>query len=367
MPKVVVRFDGTPARLGAAVTEHIEGMKAQYSKSHVENRVITLRKLRRVVGDETWIHDITPQDVTRFWNEICTTRSNNSQCIDHNATKKFFEWCDDMGYRAGISPMKHIRAPKPFYKERRRVPVEQFPDLLAAASLTPRDRMFVACGLYMLCRKVEMYNIPWGHVDRAGGVIYITRTKTDDDDFLAISDELEDELGYYEDWYRYCTDTPKHQALNPKWYLTPSFTKPFFTGGKAWHRGLIRPTVIMDRQAGSRLVKRALDGIGFPTTDFLTGKSTKEGAHTLRRSGARALYDAMIDAGEVAALRHVQLQLGHATPGQTQKYIGAEADKQTRNALIKGKVMYPKAAAAKAVLVADPEEVKKYGHLRVVS
>lgn len=365
------KWDGRRAQLGPAVQEYVEFLQDNYAVTTVSNKKIALRKMVRILGETRWVDEVETWDMTAVWLECSKTRSDNSRIIDHQAYKHFFEWCADSQYRSNtVSPMKHIKAPRPFYKERKRVPVEQF-EALKTACITPRDRMFVALGLYMLCRKVELSHIPWGDVDRENGEIIITRFKTKDSDVLAISDELEQELDYYEDWYKFVTDTPKFKPLQPHWMLTPRFTRPRFQGRGKWCVGFIRPDMVMDKETGGDIALRALNAIGFPTRELVKGvngewteKSLREGAHTLRRSGARALHDALVVAGFVDAMRKVQLQLGHKTLEQTEKYIGASPDREARNKAIRGKVMYPKAAAIK---IATAEETKTYGHLRVVS
>lgn len=368
------KWDGRRAALSAAVAEYVDYIKDTLAVSTVENKQIALRKMLRVLGGSVMVDEVAPWDMTKVWLECGKTRGDNARIIDHQAYKHFFEWCADMEYRQiGRSPIKHIKAPKPYYKERKRVAVEKFEDLKNAC-ITPRDRMFVASGLYMLCRKVELTSIPWSDVDRDAGLITITRFKTKDDDVLAISDELESELEYYEDWYKFVTDTPKFTPLQPNWFLIPRFTRPQFTGNLPgqWCRGYIRPDIQMDKQTGGDITIRALNAIGFPTREIVRGpsgvmsdKSLREGAHTLRRSGARALFDAEVDAGNVKALRHVQLQLGHKTASQTEAYIGVSPDRMERNERIRGKVMYPKAAAIKAARI-EEHDGKQYGHLRVV-
>lgn len=365
------KWDGRRAQLRPAVLEYTAFLKDNYAVSTVENKTIALRKMVKVLGGGRWVDEVEPWDMTAVWLECGKTRGDNARIIDHQAYKHFFKWCAQMQYRSNnVELMEHIKAPKPFYKERKRVPVEQFEDLKSAC-ITPRDRMYISTGLYMLCRKVELSSIPWGDVDRENGEIVITRFKTKKPDVLAISDELEQELEYYEDWYKFVTDTPKFTPLQPHWVLTPRFTRPQFQGGQKWCRGLIRPDMVMDKQTGGEIAQRALNAIGFPTRELVRGpggewtdKSLREGAHTLRRSGARALYDALVEAGFVDAMRKVQQQLGHQTLQQTEAYIGASPDREARNKAIRGKVMYPKAAAIKAAR--NDEAGKSYGHLRVV-
>lgn len=363
MPRAA-KWDGEWVKLADAVSEYKIYLADNKAPSTVENKMIALRKMVKTLGAAKWTHEVDFADMTQVWMVCGKTRSNNSRIIDHQAFKHFFTWCENMKYREHFgNPMKSINCPKPHYRERNRVPVEQFEDL-KKATVTPRDRMYVSNLLYMLCRKVELYHIRWADVNREAGEIYFVRHKTGDDERLAISDELEQELEYYEDWYRWTMDIPKGKDLNPAWFLTPRFTRPQFIGSGKWVRGLIRPDVQMGKQDGARIVVAALDVIGFPTRDLVTDVSLQEGAHTLRRSGARALFDAEVEAGNAKAMRHVQLTLGHKTMQQTENYIGAQPDRMERNAKIRGQVMYPKARAIKD---AETREIERGGLRLVVS
>lgn len=364
MPAKRVKFDGEALRLGDAVGEYVAFIGTTLKPSTVENKVLALRKMTRVVGGQSWTHEVSPQDISKVWNLATTTRNQNSLIVDHQAIKHFFIWCTTMGYWIGANPIGHIKAPKPVKRNHRYVAAEKFPALITSC-VSPRDRLYVANGLYSLCRKVELYTWTWADIDRDAGEIMITRHKTGEDDVLAIGQEMEYELDYYEDWYRWITDTPKFQPLNPGWYVTPKFTRPFFTAS-GLVKGNIRPTELMGRQDGGLIVQKALKSIDFPLRNATTGLSTREGAHTLRRSGARAMYDALVAAEDVQALRKVQLQLGHKHQWQTLDYIGADPDKKARNDTLRGQVMYPQAQAAREELEESLAGRRSYGHLRSV-
>lgn len=363
-------WTGYRRHLGEAVTEYLEFLVTDgLSAGTIKSRRNSLNKMLSVVNREIYVHSVEAHHMSKVWAEVGKSRGNNSKCIDHCSYKQFFAWCETMKYRQRHeSPFAHIRRPKEFFPERRRVDEEQFPDLLAAAggeSRFPRDRMYVALGLYSIGRKMEMADVKWGDIDRKNGEFIMMRHKTGQDDVLAIGEELEEELEYYEDWYRWVTNTPAGQPINPEWYVCPAATKPQFIGGRNRHRGYIRPADRMDQQTAGAIVKNALKAIGFEMRNLETGKAAYEGAHTLRRSGARALYNAYAEAGHDDAIRIVQQQLGHATMAQTEKYIGLTLDRKRRNDRIRGKVMYPKAKARREEL--NAERRKMYSHLRVVS
>lgn len=375
----VSEWHGYRRRIREAVREYLDYNRANgLAEGTIGTRRTAFNKMEEVLGD-IYVHSIEPQMMTRVWTRCGRDRSQNALRVDYQTFKGFFEWCEDMKYRQRFeSPFRHIKRPKTIKKERNRVPEEQFQDLMGAAQEYDGlwARMFVAKGLYILGRKVEMNHIQIGDINRDEG-IRLFRSKTGDGDRMPIADEFQEELDEYFEWYRWITDTKK---LDPSWYLVPRFTRPTFVPGsnKEMHRGFIRPDVMLAQDAGTRITKIALEAIGFPLRDAETGRSNNEGAHTLRRSGARALYNNLVEMGHDGAMRTVQQMLGHVKMSQTEEYIGLTLDRKIRNDLIHGKVMYRKAqknpvAEQPAPIVlptADETAIvtgKSYGHLRVVS
>lgn len=368
-------WNGYRRRIPEAVLEYIDYMRSNdTSEGTIKSRRTAFNKMEEVLKD-MYVHSVEPQHMTRVWQRVGQTRSGNARRIDYQAFKGFFEWCENMKYRQRHeSPFKHIKRPAIVKKERHRVAEEEFPALLDATP-NPRDRMFIAKGLYILGRKVEMNHIVIGDVDRHEGEIILFRSKTGTGDRMPISDELDRELEEYFNWYRWVTDTTK---LDKNWYLVPRSTRPQWVTNKEWHPGTIRPDVMMREDTGTRITKLALEAIGFPIRESDTGKASMEGAHTLRRSGARALYNNLVEMGHDGAMRIVQQMLGHVKMSQTEEYIGLTLDRKMRNDMIKGKVMYRKAqpdyVAPEKPGLSLPEEPeleivtgKTYGHLRVVS
>jgi integrase len=103
------------------------------------------------------------------------------------------------------------------------------------------------------------------------------------------------------------------------------------------HDSAYRP----DRKIGGagRIVNPILEKIGFPVVDE-NGKPCGEGSHTIRRSGARALFDQLVEGGYDHALRLTQSLLHHSSVVQTERYIGITADRRSRDDILRGKIMY---------------------------
>jgi integrase len=86
-------------------------------------------------------------------------------------------------------------------------------------------------------------------------------------------------------------------------------------------------------------VQRTLEAAGYQIKDE-NGRSNYEGSHTLRRSGARALYDRLLDDGHDGAIRVVQAMLHHSSVIQTEHYLGMKLDQARRDKLLKGQRMF---------------------------
>lgn len=251
--------------------------------------------------------------------------------------RSFIEFCRLRGYvprtcaiGADLDYMKKVEA------ERHRVPVTKFGQLLDACE-TPRDRVLVALGLYLFLRGGEITSLRVRDVNLDTGEIVTTIHKTKDSDVMPISAELDAELRrWLEEYAAQCG------PLQPDWYLVPRRyglkaeqprdDKGAFVKGDS---GAVALTLLPDKPLTNPhlYVQKALAKIGFATQQ-------REGVHTLRRSGARALFDALVDAGYDGALKQVQAMLHHKNGNMTERYLGLQADRHRRDRTIKGQYMF---------------------------
>jgi len=80
-----------------------------------------------------------------------------------------------------------------------------------------------------------------------------------------------------------------------------------------------------------RYVQKPLRAFGVTLRDG-DDKSKMEGVHTLRRSGARALFDEMVAQGSYdRVLRNVSAMLHHKSTVMTERYLGFDVDVTKRN------------------------------------
>ena len=267
----------------------------------------------------------------------------------HTNMGKFFRWLRARGYMdLNTDPLFGHSTRQVPARERRRVPLADFPRLLDAA-YHPRDRMVVALGLFLFLRQSEISSLTVGDVDLASGEILVTVHKTGEVDRMPISAELDAELRRWLTFY-----TRQCGPLSDGWLLCPAKRALHVTNGPG---GLFqRSPVVDDRLLPDRrmvkiedVAKRALTGIGWDTN------GQWEGIHTLRRSGARAMFDELVAAGYDGALRQVQVMLHHKAGTMTERYLGLTLDKQKRNASIRGKNLFPSLASTTVTTLGEVE------------
>lgn len=252
--------------------------------------------------------------------------------------RSFCTWARARRYlAAGSDPTAHLRTMKRDVTPRLRIASRDFERLLDAAP-HPHERIVVALGLYLFLRQSEIVSLTVGDVDLTAGEITVTVHKSKVVDVMPICEELDRELRRWLTWYANDLDGP----LERTYFLVPRRRMPLFTndgsgrgGGRVvWRdKGNCVPTMRLPHC--HHLVQRTLRAFGLDI-----GKG--EGNHTLRRSGARAYFDDEVAKGDVrdGVLREVQALLHHKNSATTEIYLGLEADRERRNARLKGRRMF---------------------------
>lgn len=279
-----------------------------------------------------------------FWAGKATGTINASA----SSLRTFMDWAA----RRGMTPRgvdllagyrRHRKVAEP---NRAMVPVDKFPVLLDAAR-HPRDRMVTALGLYLFLRQSEMRTLRIGDIDLTNQEVAVTVHKTKQFDRMPICSELDTELRQWLTWY-----AEQKGPLQREWYLVPSKDHVPFTRNKETGRwepdgdkpARLKPTTPMS--SPHRIVQTALAELGYETF--------QEGVHTLRRSGARARFDALREQGYDGALQEVRAMLHHASVAMTELYLGIHVERLRRNESVKGRPLYPTIAhsADKVVRIA---------------
>lgn len=347
--------------MGANAATNLSDAIAAYERHRVSMDIAksTIRAQRSVlnrflaVTGNIWVHSITETHVTRYFEEAAKTKQPQSMRNDHEFLAGFFAWCRHHRFMAQENdPLWGRRKPKVVVRERNRIHVSKFGALLdAAEARSQRDRAVIALLLYTLGRDREIADLRIRDVGLDAGYLTMRIFKTGMEDSMPISSELDRELRTWLTAY-----TLKAGPLQPHWFLVPGrVTSPNRGAG-----GMISDNDEVYLKPESRIrqlhgiVKPILESIGFPTTDE-NGRPMGEGSHTIRRSGARALFDDLAADGYDHALRVVQSVLHHKSMTTTERYIGVSADRKSRDELLRGHVMYRAAGANVSRLVARQE------------
>lgn len=248
----------------------------------------------------------------------------------HNAyrarLKAFFQYCQMRGYIKQDVMWKTQNMPIPPRKRQRPAPTTLLALLEAADN--ERDRAWIAVALNTALRSSEIKAITVGDVDLEAGYMYITIRKTNDEDEVPISEDLDRELRRWLRVYAEAIGRP----LESSDYLIPARRGGLIVGYVDGQQQRAPWTYSPTHQVqhSERFVQQALDSLGLPTH--------YEGTHTLRRAVALAYFNEVAqDQGDVAALRETASLLHHKSLATTEKYLGMTAEKNRRNRRLRGK------------------------------
>lgn len=309
-------------------------------KGTLRNEQTVLKRLLAVSGN-VWVHQMTDMHVTRYFERASKTRSPSALQIDHSTLVQFFDWArKTKRLPLDEDPMAFRKAPRRPHRERNRLHVTQFPSLLdTAGARHPRDRAAVALLLYLLLRDQEAADIRIGDLNLVDGRVLVRITKSRTEDWMPMSSELDTEMRA---WLTYYAASVKRPLLHSDYLLPALHSRGIHRedeGGRITGHDL---ECVPDQPMGrlGRIVKPILIDMGFPVTDH-AGRSTFEGAHTIRRSAARALFDRLSESGYDKSLRHVKEMMHHSSSEMTERYIGVMEDRRSRDEVILGRPMFP--------------------------
>lgn len=256
----------------------------------------------------------------------------------------FFAWCRARRYMArDYDPFEGMRKipvpPRDFIF----VPSDRFPEMLDATK-NLRDRAAVALGLYTLQRISTVTHFTWAdlHVTAENPKewnIQSYSSKIEVQDALPVCLELKHELDRWRlEYGRIMGEVP-----HPNWRIVPAFERGRYTNDKATGK-LVRvdePKLnpLRPLAKAEEIVQFALLQMGYPTV-------VREGAHTLRRSGGKALYEELAwERGHDGAIRIVQSMFGHKSLTTTEHYLRLTLERKRRNDLLAGTQMFPNRSA----------------------
>jgi integrase len=329
--------------LTAAQAEYEAHLRARdLANNTIKNNTQVVTRAVAAWGDML-VASIKPVHIDRLFQQNNWSPSTRNLYLGN--LRQFFKWCRHHGYMGkDYDPTFGWRNARVPNQQKMRLPVHEFTALLDTAD-HPRDRAALALGLYTFVRGSELATLRVNDLDLGALTIDVYRIKTKDYDTLPVCEELRVEMVRWLNWYR-----QDQGNLVGNWFLVPS-KKP-----DEWHNvnGRLVPT---GRLAGLRpeqrightytIPQRALARLGYDVKG--------EGEHTLRRSGARALFDVLRVEQGTDALVLVSSMLGHRDTKVTQHYIGLEAEREKRNASLAGKPMFPELHQAGTLRVVGGE------------
>lgn len=212
--------------------------------------------------------------------------------------------------------------------------------LSAAQDRHPADRATMALLLYTLARRGELAGLQVKHIDMEALTIKVYREKTRRWTDVGICPELYQELSNWMAFYQ----AEMGQPLDPEWYLLPRLNALRWRGQfGTWENKTSYALSPTEQPAHmEKIVKRGLDAVGVKTT--VPGNKVShygEGAHTIRRSGARAMLKHLsAQVGYADALVTVAAMLDHSDVKMTLRYIGMDKQKEELNDWLRGNSMY---------------------------
>lgn len=308
----------------------------------------TLRTERRILNylladiGNVATTSLRPQHLDVYWSKRNTWSAGT---MNHAASVlgTFFKWCQNRGYIRRdmelLAGRRRMRVPP---RDRIIIPQQEFETFLSNIK-DPRSRVAAAIGLYLFTRISETEALRWQDLDTYNGRAEVFRKKTQTIDTLPLCSELIEEL---ERW-RFAYGAAVGEPPQPGWFVVPGLTtaRRYGTPGtKGFTRSgevSLRPTV---RASLGGAIRTVLEDAGY--------YRRMEGGHTLRRSGAVALYDQLTSVGHDRAIRLCQAMLGHANISTTEVYLRLDLDRKLRNDLLSAKRMFPGEGGATVVSLA---------------
>lgn len=309
-----------------AASEYLDHCLARgLSPRTVASRASSLRRFSLIAGN-VLVWSVTAKHVDKVFQHHNWTAGTRNQKLTHY--KVFLRWCRARGFMHRDSdPLFGWRMETLAKPDRLRIPLDEWPTVFSACQ-TKNETMAIALGFYLFLRNSEMQAIQLKHIDLDEAEIQIFRTKTKDYDTMPISEELD---GYLRSHIAWLTAMGIRQ---PDTYLLPANSKPVMQKGEnRYQAGRTHPIPTMPMAYPYKSIQLVLKRAGYPTF--------KEGAHTLRRSGARAYFDVLVDQGYDGALKRVQSMLGHSHGAMTEHYLGLNLERFRRNRAISHKAMFP--------------------------
>jgi len=330
-------------RLHETIEEYLTYRFAKCAPTTATNEAFVLRRFAAWYGDVQMRH-LTPERVAdwffgdqglllphrtrdrRLREPVKATTANYYR----TRLASFFRWATKRGLiRRDL--LEEVEPLTPERPERLKVPPSDLLRLLGTAG-DARDRAFIALLINTGFRGGTATSLRVRDVDLDAESISVWISKSRVHDWFPITADLRIELAA---WLREYSVTVR-RPLRTDDFLFPARTASVYhwvvdAGGQK-RKIRTAPTWTPERPLThpERVVQEALRALGFTTKG--------EGCHTIRRSVARALFDALASEKSYdAALRTVTATLHHKSMATTEIYLGLSSELAQRDAALRGK------------------------------
>lgn len=339
-----------PCRFSEASAEFRDWQRAVQGRSLGTQRASAyiLNRVEKYLGNPM-VYNIERNAINRYIADRGRVLSLESVNQEKTRLRTFLRWCEDERY---LDPMKNVtrdlKQRKAVRVDRKRLTADQFTDLYESA-ICRRDRMLLVLLTDTLMRGSEAVQVRWGNVRFDDGEIDFIRWKTRQAATVPISRPLDQELRQYRVWYESKIGRPA--AEDEHVICRTDVLRPGVV--KTDENLVLVPSEPLSRV--HEIVQRGLVACGFEGEQGVRSPLLKEGGHTLRRSAARELLEALFrDEGlnTDEALLMVMNMLGHASLDMTMRYIGYDRDREKVMKLLKGKDWWASARPADVIQLA---------------
>lgn len=262
----------------------------------------------------TYLSQVSEEDADAWWIGVQAGYATATQYTRLHQLRSFLKYAAMRGWLAD-DPTRFLGATPPRPKQRERLDADELLQLLEVAKY-PRDRVMYALAMNLALRGGEIRRLTVGDVDFEKGLIHVTVDKTNEDDYMRIGPDLEDELRR---WLLHYRSFYEHQ-LYPGHYLVPAQWVSTVTDRIAYrpHKSVLEPYTV---------VQRGLQALGWQVTKG-------EGEHTIRRSVATLFFDDAATESYDRALVATMALLHHDRPETTLRYIGRDKVTMERDQLM---------------------------------
>jgi len=315
-----------------AAKRYLAWREQLFSANTVKNDRVAIRRFEKAVGEGWYLDEITPDIGSASLQYVRGTVAPTTANQYYSQMQGFWRWCiDEELVPLNFNPFRNQGYLKIQKKEYERLHRHEFRAFIEAIR-RPEDRILCSVGLYLCVRANEVCRMRLKDVKLEAGWADVIISKSYDADTMPIPNELDADLRQWLTHY-----TSMVGPLDPEMFLVPS---PESNGHYMKYHPYRSP------KKPERTVHRAADDYGI---ELPKG----QGAHFLRRSGARAWFDDLCEQGVDGALRTVSAHLHHADTKTTEGYLGVSGDRAKRNQLLHRRTMFPSTETGNVVYLQE--------------